>query len=1578
MKRPDLLFGVVTRFPASTLGRLPRRLLPFALVIAIFGTALAVLPAQTAAAACTGNAIVCENQLPGTDPNVWNTAPDTDIVGFATQISVNAGSTVQFKINSANNAFAVDIYRLGYYGGLGARKVGTVTGTPQTQPSCLTATATEIVDCGNWGVNAAFAIPSNAVSGVYFGRPKLGNGDASQIPFVVRNDGNSSAVVMKTSDATWQAYNLYGGNDFYSGGKNGRAYKLSYNRPFSDRNGIEKRDFLFSNEYPTIRFMEQNGYDMSYVTDVDVSSNTAVLQNHKVFMSVGHDEYWSKTERTNVTAARDAGLNLAFFSGNEVYWKTRFEPSQDGANTPNRTVVTYKDTWASDDTHTVQLDPVEPTPTWRDPRFGDLGFGPENSLTGTQFMANSDDLALTVGAAEGKLRLWRNTGLASMSGSSTMLADHTVGYESDEDVDNGYRPSGEIRLSTTTGQTPEYLQDYGKTVAAGTTSHHLTEYRAASGALVFGAGTIQWGWGLDANHDGEDVQPADPRIRQATVNILADMRATATTVAPDLVAATASADTAAPTTTITSPAAGTSIPQGSMVTVKGTSTDAGGQVAGVEVSVDGGASWHPAAGTTSWSYTDILTGSGANAIQVRATDDSANTQTPVSLAVNSPCPCSIFGVITPTQVDSADTSAVTLGVKFTASSAGFISGIRFYKSAANTGTHVGTLYTADGKTALASGTFANESSSGWQTLSFPSPVAISANTTYVAAYYAPNGHYAGDSNFFGSRSHSAGVLTASGGSSVTNGVYANGNNFPVSSYRQTNYYVDVMYNTTNNAPTQVNTVSPSVGAGSVANNSSVTATFSKDVGSTSDVTMWLQDPANNAVPATVSYNPSTKTATLNPTQALATSTTYTATVKATGMAAPYQWTFTTASANNNGTSCPCTLFNDSDRPSSGPDPDTVSVQLGMAFTVGKAGQINGGRFYKNVENIGTHTVALWNGSTKLATGTATNESSSGWQTVSFANPVSVAAGTTYVISYTAPQGRYDYTGSGLASAVTKGSISSVAIGGRYSYSSSALTSTSKTNYYVDPIYAPSANAAPVVVSSTPGTGATGVDVSSTVSVTFDQQVQAGSAAITMVKKSDGSTITGTVSNESQGSVATFSPSSDLSPGTAYTVSVSGAKSLTGTTMSGTTTVTFTTAGSGACPCSLLQTTSIPNLSDTGDGSAVTLGLRLSSSVSGQITGLRYYRDANNTGTHTGALWNSDGSQKLASLTFSDSGVGWQTASFSSPVSVTAGTTYVASYYAPNGHYSADVNYFSTPVTNTPLSSVGTGSSYFYGNGFPNSSYMASNYYVDVVFTTSATAPPSVTAITPADGATVAPGTTVTAIFDRAIDPTTLTMSVTAADGTLVSGVASYDSSARKATFTPSSTLAQSTSYSVSVGATSASGVAMSSAKTWSFTTTGPPPAGTAYSLFDANATPDTASWNDNGPVLVGVRFASSKAGSVTAIRYYGSADNTGTQQVYLWDNNNNQLATATTTSTTVGWRTVTLPNPIAIKANTTYVVGVYDPTGHYSVTRGTYGGTYAAGPLSVPPSGATYRYPNGYPTASSAANYWVDVVVVAG
>lgn len=587
---------------------------------------------------CGANAIAAENCLTGNPKSEWDISGhgDESIQGFATQISVNRGSTISFKVKTNATDYRFDIYRMGYYGGMGARKVATVTPSatlPQTQPACLNNTTTGLIDCGNWGVSGSWAVPATATSGIYFAKVVRNDTQgASHIFFIVRNDASTSNFVFQTSDTTWQAYNDYGGNSLYTGapGTNpDRAYKVSYNRPFWTRTVDGGQDWVFNAEYPMVRWLESNGYDVSYISGVDADRAGSLLLNHKAFLSVGHDEYWSGTQRSNVEAARAAGVHLAFFSGNEVFWKTRWENSIDSSNTPYRTLVTYKETHAG-----AKIDPTSTwTGTWRDPRFSPPADGgrPENALTGTLFMVNGDNnstTSLKVPAADGKMRFWRNTTVANLAeGATATLPFGTLGYEWDIDADNGVRPAGLIRLSTTDDSGLSVLQDYGSTYATGSARHSLTLYKHSNGALVFGAGTVQWSWGLDANHDRGNLA-ADVRMQQATVNLFADMGIQPATLQAGLVAAQASTDTSAPSSSISSPANGAVITPGSTITISGTASDSGGVVGGVEVSVDGGTTWHPATGRASWTYSWTPSALGSVTIRSRAADDSGNIESP--------------------------------------------------------------------------------------------------------------------------------------------------------------------------------------------------------------------------------------------------------------------------------------------------------------------------------------------------------------------------------------------------------------------------------------------------------------------------------------------------------------------------------------------------------------------------------------------------------------------------------------------------------------------------------------------------------------------------------------------------------------------------------------------------------------------------------------------------------------------------------------------------------------------------------------------------------------------------------------
>jgi len=767
-----------------------------------------------AAAAAVTNPIVLENQKTGNPESEWGIdgAGSSNIEGFATDISVNLGQTVSFKIDTNSSNYRIDIYRMGYYGGMGARKVATIQHTGvQNQPDPLRDNATGLVDAGNWAVSASWNVPTDAASGVYIAKLVRQDGTFGEnhIPFIVRDDSSHSDIIFQTADETWQAYNGWGGANFYGGngpatGQGaGRAYALSYNRPIATRGGVGTyagpQDYLFGAEYAAISWLEQNGYDVSYMAGVDVDRYGSLLLNHKMYLDVGHDEYWSGQQRTNVEAARDAGVNLSFWSGNEMYWRTRWGNSISADGTPYRTLISYKETWAN-----TSIDPTSQwTGTFRDPRFSPPAVGggsPENAVTGQIFQVDDVGSALQsirVPYDDANLRFWRNTSVANLqSGQTATLTKNYLGYEWDEASDNGFDPAGLVKLSSTTLQVSTYLLDYGNTTGNGTSTHNLTLYRAPSGALVFGAGTVYWAWGLSDNHDKE-VTPTDARVQQAMVNLFADMGIQPATLQSGLITGLPSTDHTAPTSTIN---AINSVSAGSVVTISGTATDTGGGViAGVEVSTDNGLSWHPATGDETWTYSWSPQLAGTYTIRSRAVDDSVNLETPSAgrtATITGPNYKTVFSpTATPAVVNTTDASAVELGMKFRSSVAGTVNGIRFYKSSQDTGTHTGALWSSTG-VKLGTLTFTNETASGWQMATFSSPITITAGQTYTASYHTNVGRYSNTINYF-TADVTNGPLTALGGN---NGVYAYGSNsiFPTTSISSTNFWVDVMF--TSSAP----------------------------------------------------------------------------------------------------------------------------------------------------------------------------------------------------------------------------------------------------------------------------------------------------------------------------------------------------------------------------------------------------------------------------------------------------------------------------------------------------------------------------------------------------------------------------------------------------------------------------------------------------------------------------------------------------------------------------------------------------------------------------------------------------------
>jgi hypothetical protein len=986
---------------------------------------------------------------------------------------------------------------------------------------------------------------------------------------------------------------------------------------------------------------------------------------------------------------------------------------------------------------------------------------------------------------------------------------------------------------------------------------------------------------------------------------------------------------------------------------------------------------------------------------------------------------------TPQQIDSGDTTPVELGVKFKADSDGTVTGIRFYKASANTGTHTGSLWSASG-TLLASATFTGESASGWQTVTFSSPVAITAGTTYIAGYLAPNGHYSSTPGGL-STSVDNPPLHALANSTSANGVYAYSatSTFPTNSYNASNYWVDILYapgstGTTPGQPTNASaspgnasaTVSwsaPSSNGGSPITGYTITPYIGSSAqttttvgGSTTSTTITgltngtsytftvaatnangtgpASSPSNAVTPASgttppsapqnVTASPATSQALVSwsapssnggsqitgytitpyigssaqtPTTAGGSSTSATIT----GLTNGTSYTFTVAATNGAGTGAASsasgaitpqdTIFDFSGTPQTIDSGDTTAIELGVKFKADTDGSITGIRFYKASANTGTHIGSLWTTSGQLlAQATFNGESASGWQTVTFSSPVQIAANTTYIAGYFAPNGHYSATSAGLTTSVDNPPLRALANGtganGVYAYNGSSTFPTSSynaTNYWVDVLYAPAntstppgqptnvtASALPQAASlswSAPGTGGTATSYTITPYTGGTAQpptTVSGSTTSTTVTgliPDESYTFTVTASN-SAGAGPASTPSNAVTPTpataptapqsvtaspatnqalvswsapasnggsqiTGYTITpyigstaqttthISGgsASSATVTGLTNGTSYTFTvkasnSAGTGpeSAPSpaitpgfTVFDFSGTPQIVDSGDTSSIELGVKFTADVNGSVTGIRFYKASANTGTHIGSLWTTGG-QLLAQATFTnETASGWQTVTFSSPVAITAGTTYIAGYLAPAGHYSATSAGLTASVDNAPLHAVANGASangvYAY-NGtstFPTNSYNATNYWVDVLFATSSTnsvpGQPSNVSAAPAYGSATVNWTVP---WDGGSPITGYT--ITPFVGSAAQSPTTVAGNANSATI---SGLTNGTSYTFTVAATNANGTGQGSTAS-NAVTPGPQPQGQWSSLINWPLVAVHSTLMANGKVLV--------------------------------------------------------------------------------------------------------------------------------
>jgi hypothetical protein len=435
-------------------------------------------------------AIRDENAKPGTTD--WRLTRDGaahDIEGYLDVTSAQRGQTVTLYATTVAPSFTIEAYRMGWYQGLGGRKVWRSPPIPGKVQAGATLIATTNTYEARWQPSTTFTVGQDWPVGSYLLKLIASTGQQRWVPLTVRDDASTATYVIENAVTTWQAYNRWGGCSLYTcpGGHGTRSEMVSFDRPYdivTDGSG----DFV-GNELPLIMRAEELNLDVTYVTSLDVHERGELLNQHKAFLSLGHDEYWSKTMFDRAEAARDAGVNLAFFGANAVYRQIRFEPSAVG---PDRHMVNYRST----------ADPIRRTdPSQTTVQFRDAPVHrPEAQLIGQMYQCNpvrADGIV-----TEPDSWIW--------AGTNTTAGSHVeilVGSEYDQYI-HGQGGPDDVEI---VAHSP--IDCHGRSGYS-----DVTYYTAPSGAGVFAAGTNYW---VSKLEPPEFPQTAyNPIIVQVTRNVL--------------------------------------------------------------------------------------------------------------------------------------------------------------------------------------------------------------------------------------------------------------------------------------------------------------------------------------------------------------------------------------------------------------------------------------------------------------------------------------------------------------------------------------------------------------------------------------------------------------------------------------------------------------------------------------------------------------------------------------------------------------------------------------------------------------------------------------------------------------------------------------------------------------------------------------------------------------------------------------------------------------------------------------------------------------------------------------------------
>lgn len=443
------------------------------------------------------DAVIAENANPG-QPG-WLTGisdpPSGVIEGYSTRPSVLPGEQVALRIRSTTGPVVVTAYRLGHYGGVGSRTIWAsdpVTDVTQPKPQYLATTRTWTA--ANWRTSVVIDTtgwpPGNYV--LHLGPASDPVGKSGLVPLTVRTPTMEGAVVLLNANTTWAAYNHWGGTSLYRGkvGYADRAYAVSLDRPLDFGAGVGD---LLGNEIPLIQLAEELGLPLGYATTSDLHADPHLLDGARAVISLGHDEYYSQAMRDHLTAARDAGTNIAFLGANAVYRHIRFEPTPLGGE---RLIVNYKD---SSIDPIRKTNPREATGQWRSPPYP----RPESELTGTYYQCNPVKAPMVV--ADTSSWLFEGTGLKVGDTLPGM-----VGSEYDQVTPSAPTPR------------PIHVLFHSPVTCKGMAQFSdASYYTTPSGAGVFSSGTSSWicGTATDCDQHGRSAKVAGI-LRTMTTTLL--------------------------------------------------------------------------------------------------------------------------------------------------------------------------------------------------------------------------------------------------------------------------------------------------------------------------------------------------------------------------------------------------------------------------------------------------------------------------------------------------------------------------------------------------------------------------------------------------------------------------------------------------------------------------------------------------------------------------------------------------------------------------------------------------------------------------------------------------------------------------------------------------------------------------------------------------------------------------------------------------------------------------------------------------------------------------------------------------